>query len=243
MLRLDLCVRLSGYRLRFELRGEFLHREHAPRIRHRRVPVAALLAAERAAHQARDVLLPTGVIQERQQHAVGVDVAGNHQPPQVIQAFGGESHCRALEIQARSHDLPGLGQALLAVPDGIAARQQAMPVQHGRRGPEVGGDLDGIQQVRFDRTVAGKRVQGSEFANGQVGAGHGRVAASPAADEHSQGALHARQRAVRYAPARLAAYRQQIGRQRVATLALRREVADKSIAIEIGRQIVHHVIP
>ena len=97
-------------RRRLELRRELLHREHAPGVGDRRVPVAALLAPEAPRTSRGMSSRHAGRRASASSAAVRVLVGGDHQPPQRVGALGREAHGRALEVEPRAQDLLGLRQ-------------------------------------------------------------------------------------------------------------------------------------
>ena len=98
-------VRGAGDGLGFMLARELLQRQPAPQVGRGGVPRPALLARDEAGDQARQVVLPGGLVHHRQQQARGVDVAARHQPPPLIVLLGAEGHARALHRESRAQDL------------------------------------------------------------------------------------------------------------------------------------------
>ncbi|MEJ2176307.1 MAG: hypothetical protein P8Y76_15850, partial [bacterium] len=89
----------------FESRAESLDGERAPQVRRRRLPGAAALAVEQPDQHARNLVAPAGVVQHHEQKPRGVDVAVDHQPPEVIVRLAREHQPRALVREPRAQDI------------------------------------------------------------------------------------------------------------------------------------------
>ncbi|OPZ60808.1 MAG: hypothetical protein BWY87_00251 [Deltaproteobacteria bacterium ADurb.Bin510] len=233
----------AGHRHGLEAPGEGVHGQHAPGVGRGGVPVAALQAVQRPAHQARDVGLPGLIGHEADDCAQAVLVAADHQPPQLVAGFAREAHGGAAHGQACAQNLERRVQVQVAVGQLGVARQDVDQVEY-RAGRPVGRpEVDRAQLFSRDRPVARDGLQGRELAQARVGGFDRAGYAQLAGDEGRQAIEQVFAQGGRQAVAGLVADAQHVGRQRVAAALHAREVLEQAASVHIAGQILDDAGP
>ena len=160
------AVRGARDRRRLERARELLDRERAPRVRDRRVPGAAALAPERAAHEPRQVVAATGRARRGDRtRRSGVGVGGRHQPPETVAASRWRSRAWC---PGRSGGRAGSARPRRAARRGRDARASRCSTLHqsstAEVGQSVGLDGDAVEQRRLGLAVARERLERGELA-------------------------------------------------------------------------------